>query len=1117
MVLTDTDGSDDPVYVRPCKKSAVDYDDLQLTDDSEPLQPCTRSDLNLTDSEPLQPRTRCDLNLTDSEPHTDVSEPMRPLRKNGLNFSDSDDLMRLEDSVPVQPRRKYDLNFTDTDPPTDEPVEPVVPVEAAAGSFASTQVRPTSRNKCLSTVNAQRRERYAERILLTKAMHSGSDKLLCEVLKTKVGRLRMPLCADSFGSQKHFDLMVKNTTALLQSTGRRYKKQVTHLLINGLPTWFCKNNLKLTAAETKRGKEEDPVLEGRGVEDASYAEHVTRDKINEVIDAAFKNFYERTTYQCSGAKTEQARIMDKPLYEWEAELAAMWPSLLREIAEERPQLVPALSDTPKSGWSDFEACLLSAVHSPPVDPVEEQTLRTQDFKKDYVVHLARMRGALPRATEQETKAMHDERAQRTASRLHRETYDPHNYSITAPSLRTLRLWLDRNNMRFTRFSVPHPCPLCTKGPSDEVVFTKLAADMAALKTAGKDVPRELQQRCDKLRASLRIYRVHCQQLETARKEAKHAEDNLAVGSCMVIRDFVNHHDHGGKHVKCLHWVLMWRDAEGEPLKRLKLRHYCSDPKTMSTDGYYQADVMDFHLNEENKHCPLLFAAFNVIYFVGDHGVHFACHDTMHNESTVWRKYGKEIKLLFLASYHAYSRADASGSQDSSALRRDLRAGLPRFGATAMKDMTNDSHDVSSWGYEMPAINRNKDVFPPDKHFRAKSRAKWIRKWCEVRFTHPNKSPRNDGILQYRLVTGVGPWQWTDLVAYTRTPAEQMCDPCSTKADAMVLHEESACPSPSYIHDLPQFEDLLPDPARINGPQNSKDPNKKGKGTTFPCKIADCERVNRKAFRKPATANRHMLIAHKLTEEQFAELGYPVADVEAAPDGEAAIDGEAAPAGDKDKAGGASKKKRPGRPKKAQVCGANTRKRAPDMTGSQDNSSETGDHEEDSYSEDHYSPTADENDNEVDDNDDSDDVDEDDDPDEIVDVGEDNYVMDAILKHRTLNSGVLQYRVSWVNCDTVTWEPASSLHRQTVQEYHDNLVQVEIRNAAAVKEKRKDAEEAFVAQGGSLRQRRRRDAPVDAGQNKALLDARANALQVGGMRYWAAYEKAEAELAQGELC
>ena len=63
---------------------------------------------------------------------------------------------------------------------------------------------------------------------------------------------------------------------------------------------------------------------------------------------------------------------------------------------------------------------------------------------------------------------------------------------------------------------------------------------------------------------------------------------------MVIRDFVNHHDHAGKHVKCLHWVMMWRDAVGEPIKR-------------------------------------------------HHGPHFASHETMHNESTLLRRFGKKIK------------------------------------------------------------------------------------------------------------------------------------------------------------------------------------------------------------------------------------------------------------------------------------------------------------------------------------------------------------------------------------------------------------------------------------------------------------------------------------------
>jgi hypothetical protein len=677
----------------------------------------------------------------------------------------------------------------------------------------------------------------------------------------------MPLCAVSFGNAEHFARMAANTKRLLKAVGGRHKKEVAHLLTNGLPAWFARKKFGMTRRQIRAAAVFPELDVGRSISNACYAENVTRDKIPPGMDSVFMQFFMRSTHQCSGADNDKARIMDHEFYEWEAMLEAQWPGLLREQALHQPDQVPDLEAMPRSGWTDYQACMLSALEQTSQDAAEERSVRQNKYLIAYRLQLARVRGELPSFTKKEEAARKKIQHDRTASRLQPDSFNPAEYTIQAPTLRTFRAWLKRKKLRFTRFSVPHPCPLCTDGPTDEVVFLALSKQVEALRSAGSPIPGELHQRWTKLRKSLRIYRVHLTQLTSARAEAKQAEDDLLPGTCMVIRDFVNHHDHSGQHVKCLHWVVMWRDKVGEPLKRLKLRHYCSNKKNMNTDSYYQADITEFHLNEDNPHCPMLFKDFQIIIFVGDHGPHFASHETMHNESTLSRRFGKQIILMFLASYHAYSRADASGAEDSTALRKDLRAGLPRVGARAMTDMTNASNDNSSWAYNFPAINRNLNVFPEAAHFLAKDRAKWIKKWCHVRFTHPDNSPRYDGILQYRLVTGHGAWQWTDLVAARRNDDDTMCDKCSTKADAVVLHTSADCPAPSYIHDLPSYQDLEPDPARISGPQvknrKSKQAGKAGKHT-FPCKYIACPaHLNpRKALRSAATANQHMQLVQE---------------------------------------------------------------------------------------------------------------------------------------------------------------------------------------------------------------------------------------------------------------
>jgi hypothetical protein len=604
-----------------------------------------------------------------------------------------------------------------------------------------------------------------------------------------------------------------------------------------------------------------------------------------------------------------------------------------------------------------------------------------------------------------------------------------------------------------------------------------------------------------LRVSLRVYRVHLAQLETARVEAKAAEDNLAVGSCLVIRDFVNHHDHGGKHVKCLHWVLAWRDVAGEPLKRLKLRHYCSDKKSMNTDSYFQADVMDFHLDEDNSHCPLLFRKFGTIIFVGDHGPHFASHDTMHNESTAERRYNKILIIMFLASYHAYSRADASGSEDSTALRKSLGAGFPVHGATAMKDMTNDSHDGASWAYEMPAINRNADVFPPEKHYEGgKNRAKWIKKWCEIKYSHPDKSSRWDGILQYRLVTGVGDWQWTDMIAKSRDPADRLCDSCSTKANAVVCHEYAACPAPSYIHNLPEYADLQPDPNRIQGPQMRKK-SKKQKAITFPCKFNGCDRIGRHAFRKPHIANRHMNIEHTPTDAEYNDLKYPTS-VLAKP--------HVRPSG-----------KGPGRPRQKPVAPVES-----DHYSTEDNNNDAADErhgapaggsepeeprptgaEGESDSE-RQSDTMPDEDESGPDNDDVNDGAED--PDELVDIDDDQYVVVAVLKHKLQDNGSMTYRVSWEGTATQTWEPSSGISKGLRDEYHADLRIKQAEERAATENRRRACDDAVAAQRGSSRSRRSRPQTRTAAERTAFVENLADQYRRDGTGYHLAYELAETQ-------
>jgi hypothetical protein len=155
----------------------------------------------------------------------------------------------------------------------------------------------------------------------------------------------------------------------------------------------------------------------------------------------------------------------------------------------------------------------------------------------------------------------------------------------------------------------------------ELEDTKLA-QMFANGEQGSEAYKETKKDRDTHQDHLIEYKSHLEHMDTARVYAYECRDNMKVGEVFVTRDFVNHYDHSGAHVKCLHWVLQWREEEGGNLELLKVRHYCSD-KSMSTNHGFTTACMHFMFHSVDKDHPGLFDRFHTVYFAGDHGGHFA--------------------------------------------------------------------------------------------------------------------------------------------------------------------------------------------------------------------------------------------------------------------------------------------------------------------------------------------------------------------------------------------------------------------------------------------------------------------------------------------------------------
>jgi hypothetical protein len=307
----------------------------------------------------------------------------------------------------------------------------------------------------------------------------------------------------------------------------------------------------------------------------------------------------------------------------------------------------------------------------PAEEAEDAESRARNSKMCYLDDLYKKSSKIP-----DSNYELPIRPNKNPVKLTVANFDPASYAITPVRFEVFLEILAAKGLRWTTYKNDSFCPLCSNGPVEIELLKILDVKCAELLVA-TDVatPRSmhlatenkeysiLNTRRQKLMDTIKDYNLHVEQMKTARKHAYAKRDNMKVGDVFVTRDFVNHHDHSGGHVKCLILVLEWYEQEGGELQVLKVRNYCSDKETMTTNFGYMLDVWRYQLHKKDASHPGFFDDFDTIYVGGDHGGHFAHTATMIEESKFWSKYGKEIRPVFFPSYHAHGRADAAGAED----------------------------------------------------------------------------------------------------------------------------------------------------------------------------------------------------------------------------------------------------------------------------------------------------------------------------------------------------------------------------------------------------------------------------------------------------------------------
>jgi len=438
-------------------------------------------------------------------------------------------------------------------------------------------VKDTKRVVSTSARATRDREAYAEKALLYKLSKDNNNfsptlrnKLELLAAQTRPGAKVYPELAKLTSTLQGQSDFIQSSALAMAQLGRAHRKRVCQIFLQNVSNEFAKKELLLTEQDLKhirdkrvRGVDKDNIRR-QDVLLQDMILNVTRLKITEPEEQVLMLFFTETTSILSGQAT-LTRNLEMTQTDWGFELFSRYPRYLHALACSRPEL---LED---GTMTKFRAELRAAValyKQPDFDAEAHVDLRRSNIRARYVAQQWNLKGW-------------------TASPIP-ELSD----CIQGVGYDTFLKVIDRAGCKWTKFTAIHPCDLCDNYEFWQRRFEAVTALLASKVEANgnfddssEDV-RTLIQSKKRFHGKLDECRLHILQLVACRAQAEKMRENMPPGHVFVTRDYVNHHDHGGAHVKCLHLVLQWRETAGAPLKLLKIRNYCSDPDSMKTDMYF---------------------------------------------------------------------------------------------------------------------------------------------------------------------------------------------------------------------------------------------------------------------------------------------------------------------------------------------------------------------------------------------------------------------------------------------------------------------------------------------------------------------------------------------------
>jgi hypothetical protein len=163
-----------------------------------------------------------------------------------------------------------------------------------------------------------------------------ADKYISKVLPTNVGRVLFPSTAALIGATEHLQTLAKNTRRVLKEAGKHLKRTLGFFLVGGLPTNIAADILDTTSPRVRhfQKKPEKSSMKSLG---QNYTPTASSSGFTKAEESVLEDFFFRTTSIMSGAVTT-TRNLEKTEHEWDEELYALWPQMLRNATRINPQL-----------------------------------------------------------------------------------------------------------------------------------------------------------------------------------------------------------------------------------------------------------------------------------------------------------------------------------------------------------------------------------------------------------------------------------------------------------------------------------------------------------------------------------------------------------------------------------------------------------------------------------------------------------------------------------------------------------------------------------------------------------------------------------------------------------